>query len=221
VPNVERKTRQDGKRKAWNELFIRNNGNAPTNLVIAYYNAQGKLKGKITRANVPANSLTVLDTRADEFEFLGKNFSGWASISSSDKTPLAVDSIAARGRGKHIIGIGGIGRTRVNGRNVCGDVRADAKQKSVLTLLNPRKQAAAARVRLYNQADGALLAEFQRELAPRAQINITTKDGLPQAFQGLAIIGADQDLSRQLVATVLTQTRNGKRASSTNGYMCR
>ncbi len=221
VSNLERRTRKDGKLKAWSTLLIRNNGNAATDLVVSYYNAQGKLKGKIVRANVPADALVVLDTRADEFQFLGKNFSGWASVSATDKTPLVVHSLATRGRGKHVSAIGGVGRTRINGRNVCGEVRVTASQKSVLTLLNPRKHAARARIRLYAHAGGAPVAVLERELAPRAQIQITAQDGLPQNFEGIAIVGADQELSRPLVATVLTQTLHGKRASSTSGYLCR
>lgn len=222
VPQVERKFNKKNVLTAWNEMYIRNNGDALTDVTIAFYNPNGKLRGSVTRTNVPAGGLIALETRAEEFEFLGSKFAGWAAVTSSAETPLLVHAFMVRGRGKHFVAVGGAARARIDGRNVCGDIRSTVNHSSVITLLNARpKKKAIVRLRFYERKSGALVSESTRELAPGAQISITPQNELPPNFQGIAIIGAEQNLSRKILASVSTQTRSGKRATSTNGYVCR
>lgn len=222
VPLVERKRNAQGVLTGWSEVYIRNNGLAPTDITVKFISQQGKEKASVTRADVPVGGLAVFDLRSNEFQALGKKFTGWARVSSTNKTPLLAQVFIARGRGKHWIGLSADERARANRRNVCGDVRVSAKQSSVVTLLNAdRKEIARVQIRFYSGEDGAPVAELEREVAPNTQIKLTPADGLPQDFQGIAIMSVNQDFSRAVVATVLTQMREGKKVLSTRGYVCR
>lgn len=220
VPIVEHK-RAKGGLVAWSQIYVRNNGDAPSDITLKFMTANGKAKHSVTRSNIPAGGLAIFDLSTAEFQTLGKKYAGWGDVSSSADTPLMAHAFVTRGRGKQWVGVGALARQGVNEKNVCGDLRVTAKQNSVLTLLNPRaKQKALVRLRLYNHDDGALVADVQREIAPNSQLIITSKNGLPANFQGIAVMSADKQFSRSVVATVLTQTRKNKNESSTRGYVC-
>ncbi len=221
VPGIERKQRKDGIINAWNEMYIRNNGNAPTDITVAYYNQKGQLKTTVTRTNVPAGGLAMLDSKQAELDALGKKFAGWANVTSSNDTPLAIAALAARARGKQLVGINARARERVTGRAVCGDVRISSEQKSVLTIVNTvRGKKARVRVRFYSHAEGAPLGETEVEIAPNGIFRLTAKNGLPNNFQGIALLNVDASKTRFITAFVTTQTLEGKRVRSTSAYTC-
>lgn len=222
VPNVERKQRKTGVIKTWHEMYVRNNAAGPTDLTISYYTSAGKLKGQVTRTNVPAGGMAQLDTSSDEFQFLGKKFGGWAVIASSDKAPIVVEAMLVQAHGNIVVGLSGAPRTRINWRNICGDIRITPKETSVLTLVNTRsKDKAVVRVRLYARTNGALVTDFTLDIPPAAQIKLSSANGLPANFQGSAIVSAEVGHVREIVATVMTTTGKGKSGKSTAGYMCR
>lgn len=221
APGVSRKRNKKDVLNTWNELYARNNGAVATNIKAEYYNQKGDKVGSITRSNIPAGGLAIFDTSTNEFQFLGKKFVGWASVESTGDAPMVVHALAAQGRGKQFVGIGGVARPQINGRSVCGSVSTTAKQKSTLTISNPRnKEDAVVRVRLYERTEGAQVADFNVAIKSNAQATITTKNGLPSNFQGIAIVGVDGGDSRSIIAMVTTQTANGK-IKSTSGYVCR
>lgn len=222
APGVERKRNKKDTLTAWNELYVRNNGAAAADIKVEYYSQKGDKTGTITRTNIPAGGLAMFDTSTAEFQFLGKKFVGWASVESTGDTPIVVHSLAAQGRGKQFVGVGGVARPQINGRSVCGSVSTSAKVRSTLTLSNPRgKEDAVVRVRLYDREEGAQVSDFNVAVKSNAQAKITTENGLPTNFQGIALVGVDGGDSRSIIAMVTTQTLNGKRVQSTSGYVCR
>jgi hypothetical protein len=221
VPMLERRRNAKRGMVVWSLVYVRNNGDAPTDITLRLFTEQGDKKANATRASVPAGGLAVFDLRADEFKSLGKKFIGWARAASTDKTPLAASAFVARARGKQWNATGAVARARVKGRSVCGDVRVTAKQTAILTLLNPNaREMARVKLNLYAGEDGAPVAEMEREIGPNGQIRITSANGLPNDFRGIAIVSTDAAFAREVVAAVLTQTRDGKRVTATRGYVC-
>lgn len=221
IPLLERKRNAKRGPVAWSQVYVRNEGDAPTDITLRVFTAQGARQLNVTRANVPAGGMAVFDLRADEFQWLGRKFVGWARLGSTNKTPLTAYAFLARAQGKQRMATGAFAPARVKGRSVCGDVRVTAKQTSVLSLLNTDpKRPARVQLRFYNSADGALIAEWVREIAPKTQIRIAPTDGLPQNFRGIALLNADPEFSRKVVASVVTQTHSGKRTTTARGYVC-
>lgn len=221
APGIQRKLGKKNKVNAWNDLFVRNGANAPTDITVSYYNRTGQLKSKVTRSNVAAGGLARFNTGLDEFGALGKSFVGWAAIASTQNAPLAVYSLASKARGKQVVGIGALPRSRLNGSAVCGDVSATVKEKSVVTIINTdSKTKAAVHVRFFNQADGAPITQLDVQVAPNGQFQLDAQNGLPANFQGLAILKTEGK-NKSIAALVTTQTVQGTRALGISGYVCR
>lgn len=222
VPGVELKHRKDGAINAWNQIYVRNNGSAATDVIVDYYNPRGVLKGSIKRANVPSEGLTILDTRDPAFAFLGNKFTGWAQVRAGITAQLAVDSVASRARGRQVSAVGAVARARVNGRGVCADVNIDSTHKSVISVINAHAQEKGImHIRAYNQSDGALVQESDIEIAPHAQLALSPKNGLPDHFRGFVLLSVQDRTPRSLIALVTTQTFKGKHPTSSSAYMCR
>lgn len=221
VSGMTQKKNKQGTVTAWQEIFVRNQSNAATDITLQFYNQKGDLVGSVGRSGVPAGGLAILDTRNPEFSFLGKKFSGWANIESTNQAPLLAHALASIGQGKQRVGYGGIARAAVTGRSVCGDIRTTNGQTSALTLMNPRnKGSAAVRLRLYARADGGLVKDFFVTVSGNGQTRVTTANGLPKNFEGLAIVSPEGKDSKSILAMVTTQTKKGK-TKSTSGYVCR
>lgn len=221
VPGIERKLGKKNRVNAWSDLFVRNEGAAPTDITVSYYSRTGQLKGKGTRSSVAAGGLARFNTGLDEFAALGKKFSGWATVASTQNAPLAVYSLASKSRGKQLVGIGALPRSRLNGSAVCGDVSVSVKETSVITMINSdSKDKAVVHVRLFAQVDGAHVAQLDIAVAPNGQRDLSSQNGLPANFQGLAILKTEGK-NKSIAAMVTTQTVQGKRALGVSGYVCR
>lgn len=222
IPGVERKRRKDGQINAWNELYVRNNGTVPTDITVKYFNKKGQVKGTVKRTNVPPGGLAIFIGKDSEFDFLGKKYTGWAAVNGAPGSRLAVHSLSARVRGKQWMGVESILRERVNGRGVCGYVRSTEKTKSVVSILNThKKKNALVHVRFYSHAKGKLAGSLDIVVKPNETISLTAQNGIPANFQGIALVNSDTTGSQKVVSMVTTQTLDGKRIRSINGYLCR
>jgi hypothetical protein len=225
VLGVERKRRKDGKLNGWNELYVRNDESTPADITVKYYNKAGKVKGKLTRKNVPPGGLAVFDTRDADLDFLGRRFVGWAAVTGKNGAHVSVHSLASRIRGKQWMGIESIVRKRINGRGVCGDIQANARGKSVLSLVNTHaKQTALVHLRFFAHDKGKAMGNKDVEVKPNSQVLLSPGNGIPANFRGIVLINSGASnvgTGQRVVAMVTTQTLKGNTVTSTNAYVCR
>jgi hypothetical protein len=221
VLGIERKRRKDGKLNGWNELYVRNDEGAPSDITVKYYKKTGKVSGKLTRKNVPPGGLAVFDTREADLNFLGLRFSGWATVTGKNGARVSVHSLASRTRAKQWMGLESIVRSRINGRGVCGDLQANPAGKSILTLVNTHaKQKALVHLRFYKHEKGQALGSHDLELKPNSQISLVPGKGLPTNFRGIVLIDANTGDAGRIVAMVTTQTFKNGVANGTTAYLC-
>jgi uncharacterized protein YcfL len=220
---VERKVSNNGTAKSWNETYVRNNGNADTDITVQYFSSAGTPVSTKTTSGVHANGMAQFWTNDPSYSDLGNSFKGWAKITSSTQ-PVSAYSLEAQGKGNRLFGINAVSQTLGGVSFACGDVLRTANQNSKINILNLGGSDANVRIRVYRPSDGAVLVNTTIPVAANSVGTATLSDAAFAAagsnYEGLAIVTSTGASPPQLVVSVNTPYLTSGKANGVTSYTC-
>lgn len=201
LPFAERKDKNSGKVLNWSELYVQNNGSAPTNITAEFYAVDGRLVLAVKHKAVPVNGQTRFVLNTHKYRKLtssGNPFKGWVRLVSGqgkvDDQSISAVLLDAQNRGARLFGTSGVTASQISNRYTCGNIAAiqSHKQYSELMLVNPGDAAIAVMIKLFKGAQGKQVASLTYTLAPNAQriVHLKKELGTNQRkhFQGSALV---------------------------------
>jgi hypothetical protein len=214
VPFVERRRNTANAILSWDEIYVRNNGNAPANLTLQLYNAAGETKTPVSQ-KVPANGQAQFLLNTGAFGYLGGTtnyFSGWATISTTDGQPLSAYVLDAQNSGIRLFGFNAIPLAQVGTKYACGDTFriTTPSQNSKINLVNLGVASANVTVKLFKPGSGAAAGSKTYAVGVNKLVIANLSDAAFAAaggnFEGLAIVTS---AGGNIVVSVNTQYASG------------
>jgi hypothetical protein len=225
LPSLRLKYNASGAMVAWSEIYVRNNGSAPTNITAQFYTKAGVLRLTVTRNTVPANGQAQFLINTAEFDGLtGSNtkWQGWAKITSgsgqpSDQ-PIVLYGLTALSSGNRLMGIEGIPLNRVGTKFACGDTfhMSSSSEYSKIAIVNIGSSSANVTIKLRDPSTGSQVASNTYAVNANQQLSPSLSDpafnGAGSDFEGVALVNSD---SSQIVVSTYTQAESNAMTSYT------
>lgn len=222
ISAVVRKVSGAGVGQNWSELYVRNNGGSATNITVEFYSTTGAPVGSQTANDIAPNGSAQFVLKDAAFDSLGRNFNGWAKVTSSGE-PIAAAALSNYSKGKRMYGMDATPNSDAAARAVCGDVFRTPNQTSRMTILNTGSTKAKTRIFLYDANTGARISKAKLNVPPNAATTVLLSDpGFVKAgtnYEGMALVKIAGAAPPNVVVTVNTPYGSPK-LTGTVGYQC-
>ncbi len=177
----------------WTELYIRNDGGAPTDLTVKYYNSAGTPIATRSQTGVPPNGMASFSTK-NSTVLASTNYKGTIKISSTVSVISAI-AVDAQVSGAKLFGTGAIPASQLGAKFACGDTFHNSSQTSKINVLNTDAATANVAVTLYGTT-GAQIATKTFSIAANRLNTITmSSTTFPELanfpnYEGMALVSA-------------------------------
>lgn len=207
----------------WSEIFVRNNGENPTNITLDFYALTGELVSSFSANDVAPNGSAQFLLNDAGYAALGNAFSGWVKISSSSE-PIAATALNVLNKGNRLYSINASAAPNIGKRYVCGDVSRQPTQNSQLKILNTDSSVnAKVIVRLFDKETGAKVAQAKFKIPANHSATVLMSDTKFAAagtnYQGMALVYAKGATPPKIQVNVNAPFGDPK-LKGTTGYAC-
>ncbi len=198
VPFVERGLDASGAVQNWSEIYVRNNGDGPTDVTANFYSAAGTPALTVTRTGVPSNGLAQFLVSDSEFAALtssSSSFSGWLKLTSSAQ-PIAAGVLDAQSGGSRLFGMNSLPAGQLGTSFVCGDTFriSNPAQTTTLNIVNADAASATVTLKLFKASTGSVVVTKTYTVGSNKLQTLILSDaafrGAGTGFEGPALITA-------------------------------